>query len=151
MGDVTLEARDAEKREMNGEAEAIAADAEQREAQEQAALREPAESLPRDLTPQPALLPAVAEPVEDQSPDLPAAVKRWRPIQAPRARQRSSWHPGARCWLADDPCAGGSVKQTQGRRSGCPSQNPSAHRNPRLTRRTFLLRRCATNPLMQVA
>ena len=44
MGDVTAkEARDAEKRKINGEAEAIAAEAEQRETQQQAALREPAE------------------------------------------------------------------------------------------------------------
>ena len=83
MGDVTAkEARDAEKRKMNGEAEAIAAEAERRETQQQAALREPAESLPApDLTPQPApVLPAVAEPVEDPaSVTLPAAVETLAP------------------------------------------------------------------------
>ena len=83
MGDVTAqEARDAEKRKINGDAEAIAAEAERRKTQQQAALREPASSLPaRDHTPQPApVLPAVAEPVEDPaSVTLPAAVETMTP------------------------------------------------------------------------
>ena len=74
MGDVTAkEARDAEKRKINGEAEAIAAEAEQRETQQQAALRE----TELDLSPQPApVLPVTAEQLQDPaSVTLPAAVE----------------------------------------------------------------------------
>ena len=83
MGDVTAkEARDAEKRKISGEAEAIAAEAERRETQQQAAVREPAESLPaRDLTPEPApVLPVTAESLQDPaSVTLPAAVETMAP------------------------------------------------------------------------
>ena len=78
MGDVTAkEARDAEKRKINGEAEAIAAEAEQRERQQQAALREPA----LDLSPQPApVLPVTAEQLQDPaSVTLPAAAETMAP------------------------------------------------------------------------
>ena len=83
MGDVRAkEARDAEKRQINGEAEAIAVEAEQREDQQQAALREPASSLPAsDLSPQAApVLPAAVEtptsdPATPLSPTLEPAVQ----------------------------------------------------------------------------
>ena len=87
MGDVTAkEVRDAEKRKINGEAEAIAAEAERRETQQQAAVREPAESLPaRDLTPEPApVLPVTAESLQDPAAvTLPVAVETMAPDPGP--------------------------------------------------------------------
>ena len=87
MGDVTAkEVRDAEKRRISGEAEAIAAEAKQREAQQQAALRQPAASLlPRDLGPQPApVLQETAVPMEDPVPvTLPVAVETMAPDPGP--------------------------------------------------------------------
>ena len=73
MGDVTAkEAADADQRQLNGEAEAIAAEAVRRETKQQAALLEPARSLPpNDLRSQPA--PVLQ--IEDPDPEtLPAAA-----------------------------------------------------------------------------
>jgi len=86
MGDVTAkEARDAEKRQMFDEAEAIAAEAEQREEQ-QAALREPESSLPAsDLSPQPApVLPAAVE-TNTPDPGLPLSPTLEPAVQEPDA------------------------------------------------------------------
>ncbi|QNI49494.1 putative conserved membrane protein [Synechococcus sp. A15-60] len=86
MGDVTAkEARDAEKRQMLDEAEAIAAEAEQREEQ-QAALREPPSSLPAgDLSPQPAPVLPAAEETNAPDPGLPLSPTLEPGVQEPDA------------------------------------------------------------------
>ena len=152
MGDVTAkEARDAEKRKINGEAEAIAAEAERRETQQQAAVREPAESLPaRDLTPEPApVLPVTAESLQDPaSVTLPAAVETMAPDAGTRSLQRLNLQ--FRCQTLASRlvlCRTLRFKRIQGRPSCCPCQNPSAHRKPHLIRRTSSVRRLRHQPL----